>query len=727
MKKRLISLLVLAVFLFSVVSPAAALDIPSPQISREEAMKIARSQMEIPEDMKLTGINYRYEETGNQVWSFNWNSGKPEKPGDISVEIDAMTGKIRSFWRWSSENYEGQTKYSLEDARKIAEEYVQNINPDEYGHLRLEPPVDPNVWITAEEEAVREKALLLKGGAAILPPRPAVEYYFRFTRVVNGYPYWDNGINVNVSSTTGQIVSYYYNWDNEEIPTVGEVVYLKQAKEIFGEKIGLDLGYISVWNEASVRPEQNVALGYLPKNYAPMYIDATTGEVIDYMGKTATIPQISNEPISNTAASELPEVSLTMEEAAALAGKWVDIPEGYRFANAYYNEDPSGVYPSIWNFSWNNMTQNGMYGYLNVGINASTGEVTNIDTGYDPGSMPQANITEAEARKIAIDFLKEVAPAKVNQLRKETGNPYYEYPYQSTRQKSQYYYFNFSRLVNGIPFPDNGAYVTVSGEGKVTTFNINWGKADFPSTEDLITPERAVDIFTNQNGFEVGYTRLRDGNEWQTRLVYRINYSDFYIDAKTGEVKSRWGGPLYSKAAYRDIAGHWAEGDIAKLAEMNITDNTRQLFKPDDPISRGEVTAMLIKALELNQYLPNVPSFSDVPMMHQYYGYIEAAYKAGIINGYDGKFNPDEGVTREELAVILVNGLNGSEAEGDATLDRFNDAGKISDWAQDAVISSVNMGLIMGDDKGNFNPRQNVTRAEAAAIIARIIERDSPK
>jgi|GEM_PF-3132822 len=732
--KRLIGLLVLSVFFLAAVYPVSAAETAS-MLSKEEAMQIAIDRGSVPSTMKMVGISFRQEENGNQVWSFNWMSGDPGKTGDITVEIDARDGKLRNFYTWSPDAYEGERRFSLKEAQAIAEEYVKKMNPEQFSQLRLELPVDPYKTIPEQKMAVEKTA----GEKIGIPPMPAMAYSFNFTRIVNGYPYWNNSINVTVSSATGKIQSYNYIWDSEELPVVEDAVYLKQAKKIFAEKIGLELGCLRIWGNGEAQPE--IALGYYPGNNVPMLIDAVTGEIIDYNGNNVTSSPNTGIPVSNEKVAEPPErAPMTMEEAQALAEKWVSVPAGYRPAGINYYENPQVPGQATWSFNWAN-TERDKYGYLNVGINARTGEVISISSDYGPYQSVKAEITQEQARDIAVRFLKEVAPSRLNSLTLNTNDP--SYSLRPMEEKRTGYYFRFSRLVEGLVFPENGVDISVSGEGKVTSYYANWEQLKFPSSEGIISAEKAVDTFLTNSGFEVGYIRLREGWDWKVRLAYRVNNSDFFVDARTGKIRNRWQAPLLRESArYKDIQGHWAENDISKLEASKILDISDDMFRPEEPASRGEVTAMLVKALEINQYLPAEPTFADVSKENKNYGYIEAAYRSGIVKGDRGNFRPDDGITREALAVIIVKGLNSQASEGTEVsdkgtgesvegtdesergkgLNRFRDAAGISDWAAKDVHTAVNLGLFKGDERGYFNPGQAVTRAEAAALIARVLE-----
>ena len=89
----------------------------------------------------------------------------------------------------------------------------------------------------------------------------------------------------------------------------------------------------------------------------------------------------------------------------------------------------------------------------------------------------------------------------------------------------------------------------------------------------------------------------------------------------------------------------------------------------------------------------------------------------GIIDGDDkGYFNPYDAITREEMAKILCNALELDELETSA--NPFADDAEIAQWAKGYVYACQEAGIMEGSGD-NFNPRDNATRAEGAAVLVR--------
>ena len=116
--------------------------------------------------------------------------------------------------------------------------------------------------------------------------------------------------------------------------------------------------------------------------------------------------------------------------------------------------------------------------------------------------------------------------------------------------------------------------------------------------------------------------------------------------------------------------------------------------------------------------------FSDVAADAWYYPYVNAAANTGIIAGYDGRFRPDDRITREEMAVILGKATVFMEKKaGHGAITRFADSAEISDWAYEYVDEAATAGLISGMPDGTFAPHENTTRAQAASVIKRLLEK----
>ncbi len=146
-------------------------------------------------------------------------------------------------------------------------------------------------------------------------------------------------------------------------------------------------------------------------------------------------------------------------------------------------------------------------------------------------------------------------------------------------------------------------------------------------------------------------------------------------------------------------------------------------FAPNLNMSRAMIASVLQRLEDVNT-IENQVSFNDTMVDQWYSDSVAWVSSVGIMMGNENsEFLPNNNVTREELAVILYNYANylnlDTSNRGDVTA--FVDNDNISIWANDAVLWSIDSGLIKGDGM-NINPKNPATRAEVAAIIMRFIK-----
>ncbi|MFC0214609.1 S-layer homology domain-containing protein [Paenibacillus chartarius] len=176
--------------------------------------------------------------------------------------------------------------------------------------------------------------------------------------------------------------------------------------------------------------------------------------------------------------------------------------------------------------------------------------------------------------------------------------------------------------------------------------------------------------------------------------------------------------PMPPESSFTDISGHWAEQSILMLANLDAaTGYPDGTFRPDSTVTRAEFAAMLIRALELPEQ--DGSPFADIEQ-HWARQAVSTAYAQGIVRGRgDTHFAPDDLVTREEMSLMAVNALRPEAAREFAS---FTDQSDISPWARQAVAAAVALGIVSGYPDNAFKPQSNATRAEAVAVILRVLE-----
>ena len=151
------------------------------------------------------------------------------------------------------------------------------------------------------------------------------------------------------------------------------------------------------------------------------------------------------------------------------------------------------------------------------------------------------------------------------------------------------------------------------------------------------------------------------------------------------------------------------------------------MVRPNGRITRAEVATIFFRLLTDDARQRNWSSennFSDVSADKWYNNAVSTLCHMGVLGGYsDGTFRPNAPITRAEFAKIAV---SFSQANGSAVYSYFTDV-KTTDWFAPYVTAAKDSGLIEGYSDGSFKPENRITRAEACAIVNRVLGRKPSK
>ena len=143
-------------------------------------------------------------------------------------------------------------------------------------------------------------------------------------------------------------------------------------------------------------------------------------------------------------------------------------------------------------------------------------------------------------------------------------------------------------------------------------------------------------------------------------------------------------------------------------------------FAPDEKITRAEAASVLKRVIDDKASANDISSFRDLKESDWFYDNIVFIEKAGLISGYDdGTFRPREAMTRAQFASMMANYLK--LPMGNNPID-FKDV-KDNFWARDAINTLSSQGIMVGKSKNEFKPNDKITRAEAATIFNKVLDR----
>lgn len=176
----------------------------------------------------------------------------------------------------------------------------------------------------------------------------------------------------------------------------------------------------------------------------------------------------------------------------------------------------------------------------------------------------------------------------------------------------------------------------------------------------------------------------------------------------------------------QDALGTWSMDSVLRLNEAGIVGGYPDgSFKPNKTVSKEEFLKMLLAAKPASSTtLPDSSPFSDVSTSRWSYGVIAKAVTSGILFVADegGKFNPSSAITREQMAVYTAKALKLSVS----ATKPFTDASSIT-YHPDLIAAAASSGIIGGYSDGSFKPKGNLTRAEAATVITRVLDFEKQK
>ena len=201
------------------------------------------------------------------------------------------------------------------------------------------------------------------------------------------------------------------------------------------------------------------------------------------------------------------------------------------------------------------------------------------------------------------------------------------------------------------------------------------------------------------------------------------NKFTFVMPAGSVTVKATF--KVAPKTPFTDVAeSAWYADAVAYVYENGMMKGTSDTkFSPEQTTTRGMIVTILYR-LE-KEPSASAASFTDVASGKYYSKAVAWASANKIVTGYgDGKFGPDDTITREQMAAILYRyaSYKGYDVTKTADLSKFTDASQVGVFAKAAMQWANAEGLINGTSTTKLSPKSGATRAEVATILMRFCE-----
>lgn len=190
---------------------------------------------------------------------------------------------------------------------------------------------------------------------------------------------------------------------------------------------------------------------------------------------------------------------------------------------------------------------------------------------------------------------------------------------------------------------------------------------------------------------------------------------------------------IWNPIKFSDVTNHWAKDAINNMgSRMVVTGIGSNNYAPDRKVTRAEFATIMVRALGLEPGT-GASGFGDVAASDWYSGYIKTAASYGILKGYDnGNFGPNDTITREQAMTMIaramaITKLSAGLTDGETSqlLSNFSDEMFASDYAKESIAACLKTGIISGTSKTTISPKNNITRAEVAVMVERLLQKSN--
>ncbi|MEN8906739.1 MAG: S-layer homology domain-containing protein [Clostridiales bacterium] len=199
-------------------------------------------------------------------------------------------------------------------------------------------------------------------------------------------------------------------------------------------------------------------------------------------------------------------------------------------------------------------------------------------------------------------------------------------------------------------------------------------------------------------------------NESEKVVLFKVKHLSIYVPM------------VYAKIFNDVISTYWAKDYIYKLVSKGIIQGVSDYkFAPSKNLTRAEFATLLLRLLnEEDMDITSVKNkFLDINKNDWYYKNILIASELGLIKGYnDNTFKPNQNVTREELAVMILRVTGNSVSNKTFDSLTYEDKGDISEYAKEAVAKIYGAEIMVGKTGNKFDPKGKAKRDEASKVVS---------
>ena len=212
-------------------------------------------------------------------------------------------------------------------------------------------------------------------------------------------------------------------------------------------------------------------------------------------------------------------------------------------------------------------------------------------------------------------------------------------------------------------------------------------------------------------------------------VAYDVNGKNEYAGTLTFNVTEKTKSAKFSDVNASSYS--WAADSVDFLYYEGVANGSNGKYNPASNITRGDFMLMLYRAFLEDEYedynvtsnFPDVVKGSDSYSKETYQA-VGVAKHLGIAQGTNGKYNPKAYITREEAMTLIYRTLDevdySMSYESSNDTSDFKDYSSVASYAKTAISDLIEHGVVVGNN-GKINPKSNITRAEMAVILHRVL------
>jgi len=726
MKKKLLSLTLALVMLCSLTVPAAAAQ------SADERLASVTAQVKKTLGLKTEEYTEFYGDLAEEILAPSWYLEWSGENGSLSIST-TEEGKILSYRLYRNNTVSNSGTFApsfpagdQDSAKTAAQAFLNKV-------------LTRGESVTIEARVVRLNTTTYRFGGEIL---------------LNGLP---AGLtySISVNCEDNAITSFSRDDINGHImggiPSATAKATQQTARTALRGTLALRLEYVLPENGS-----KQAVLRYLPEYGDEYFVDAATGKLVNLTELAKAVEEEGmaggsiNGAYAEDSAAEAPESEASLSKAEqqgadklkgvldrdALDAKARAISalglSSYTLSSVDYTvarESDENADVEVTATLRYGRQVNGTSWRRTVTLDAKTGKLMNV---YSSARMPD----EPVDRKVNADAAKEAAVAFLNA---QCGTQFSKCDlYNSTNALDHdtriSHSFTYAQKVNGYFFPSNMISVGVDAtDGSISSYSNSFDdEVTFDSADGILTIDQAIDAWLDTYDIQLGYIHVPAAIDYskpeykplmdygisylyKLTLGYALNRENYLlgIDAKTGKAVAPDWGTTDEGLSYSDIAGHWAQSKIEKLAQFGVG-YTGDEFSPNAALTQIDLIALLAST---EGYTYDASSEDSADNLYNY------AYQLGILT--KNERNDKAVLTRAATVKLILNAVGyGPVAQLQGIYrTKFVDDRSIPADCYGYVALAQGLGMVSGNSSNRFLPNSNATRAQAAVMLYNLMDR----